>query len=113
RRRSTRLGDRPSRRRGARHVGDGGWRPQAIGVAERGILAEGRDLERKIGPTDAGPADRPDADLAGGFLHGARTKALHLGLVPPWPALGKEIAAAAAREAGENNEDDGADERPT
>src|SRR5207244_7607046 len=94
----TRLGEGPSRRRRARHIGDRGWRPQVISIAERGVLAEGRDLERKIGPAHAWAADRPDADLAGAFLHGARTKALHLGLVPPWLALGKEITAAATRE---------------
>jgi len=90
-----RRSDRPTRRhRTARNVG--GW-PQIVAVAERPALAQGRHLERKVGPAHPGTTDRPDADDARAFLDGTRVEALHLGLMAPRRALGKKTAAAAPR----------------
>src|SRR5262249_34976734 len=100
-RQRARLGKRPRppgrptrRRRAARNVAG---RAQLVAVAERRALAQGRHLERKIGPAYSGTMDRPDADDARAFLDGACVEALHLGLMAPRLALGKKTAAAAPR----------------
>src|SRR5262249_28063009 len=64
-------------------------------------------LERKISAAHAGTADRLHARDAGAFFDHAGTKALHLGIVAPRLAFGKEHAAA-TRQHAENAKDDGA-----
>src|SRR5262249_42220588 len=86
---------------------------QLVAVAERRALAQGRHLERKIGPAYSGTMDRPDADDARTLLDGARVEALHLGLMAPRLALGKKTTAAAPRQHAEKAKDDGPDEIPT
>src|SRR5262249_58149811 len=89
-RRLRRLDWPTRRRRAARNVAG---RAQLVAVAERRALAQGRHLERKIGPAYSGTMDRPDADDARTLLHGARGEALHLGLMAPRLALGQKTPA--------------------
>src|SRR5262249_44919638 len=60
-----------------------------------------------------GPADRLHARDAGALFDHAGTKALHLGIVAPRLAFGKEHVAAATRQHAENAKDDGAYKIPT
>ena len=99
----------------ARHlcgtVGNRSGRTRIICITDgRRALAQGRDLERKIGTAHARAFDRLDLNDPGADLDGTRFQTFNLGLVPPGrPFAGHEAAPAA----GERQQQTCADEIET